>query len=135
MAFPVEEGLKPFNLSGLIGWVHCFYGLSSRRRIETDRIDGWLTANKSFYGLSSRRRIETRVHNAVGKHSACFYGLSSRRRIETENCGALIIVGRQVFMAFPVEEGLKPNSPYAFGASVAGFYGLSSRRRIETSST
>ncbi len=42
--------------------------------------------------------------------TASFYGLSSRRRIETENSPESRLSLRRVFMAFPVEEGLKPPS-------------------------
>ncbi len=35
MAFPVEEGLKPNNLISSAEGRYSFYGLSSRRRIET----------------------------------------------------------------------------------------------------
>ncbi len=61
MAFPVEEGLKLEKVPDEGGNIEGFYGLSSRRRIETRRRVQW-AANDFF-----------------------------------------------VFMAFPVEEGLKPD--------------------------
>ncbi len=108
MAFPVEEGLKL-----------CGAGISSPRKY-------------SFYGLSSRRRIETSIRTLRRHECEGFYGLSSRRRIETVKCLLSNLYDRFVFMAFPVEEGLKRETLGEVCCGLPCFYGLSSRRRIET---
>ncbi len=83
MAFPVEEGLKLGMRRGCNRSPPGFYGLSSRRRIETGIFD------QLFSGQIS-------VFMAFPVEEGLKHFFFERKK-----------AGRNVFMAFPVEEGLK----------------------------
>ncbi len=61
MAFPVEEGLKPENLTNekRRDWV--FMAFPVEEGLKQKNPEQGEQRQKSFYGLSSRRRIETKI--------------------------------------------------------------------------
>ncbi len=89
MAFPVEEGLKlcyafKFQEPGL-----GFYGLSSRRRIETfDALAQSPTDSLVFMAFPVEEGLKHASVHLPHDLQRRFYGLSSRRRIETGHCAA-----------------------------------------------